>query len=371
MFITVSFLFLTASHGHILPPGSDVKRLIDTIDSIQKDVDDFRCEFEGSLRFKGQVAQSEKKNVGEDGTYDTFSGVFVWKKGGDTQSNSLHRLHRDDRIVRENLVVRMGERQAEYYTRLNDTPLGITKIDDPKDVNSWRPGCLGRIFLIDKIKREAADDQLELSAEDDETAGHPLKILNVALKNVPGSLLHRYWIDLRRNGHVVRFEGYAPGKIMNSRIDIKLASFKIDNAEVWMPVFGEGRGYGALVDKKPIVTKDPTSLETIYVVDGTMEFNRHPGRDVFTIKYKPGTPISDNLRQMTSEYGQQKIGLKPTKVDAEKMLNQQLAKAEEQKEELVVASTSGGFDWAGWAAWGMGALLLVSLIALGVQRRRH
>ena len=39
-----------------------------------------------------------------------------------------------------------------------------------------------------------------------------------------------------------------------------------------------------------------------------MEFNKRPGPEVFTIKYKPGTPISDNLRKLQYEFGQQKIG---------------------------------------------------------------
>ena len=166
-------------------------------------------------------------------------------------------------------------------------------------------------------------------------------------------------------------ESYASGELMKDRLDIRLAPFKVGNDEVWMPVRGESVGYGAIVDKRPVVTKEPTSFETLYVVDGTMQFNTRPGREAFTIKYKPGTPVSDNLRKLKYEFGQQKIGLKPTKADAERSLNEQLAKAEEQRLELVVAPLSQGFNWSLWTAFGFAAIALVSTLFLWIQRRAH
>src|SRR6185437_3451288 len=112
----------------------------------------------------------------------------------------------------------------------------------------------------------------------------------------------RYWIDLKRNGHVVRQVIYRSDRI-GSRLDIKLAPFKIGGEEVWMPVSGESLAYTARVGGKSMSFREPTSIGLIYVVDGTMEFNRNPGPETFTINYKPGTPISDHLRQMTTEFG--------------------------------------------------------------------
>ena len=190
------------------------------------------------------------------------------------------------------------------------------------------------------------------------------------MKGIPESLLFRYWVDLRRNGHVVRQETYSRGEVMDSRLDITLAPFRVGSSEVWMPVSGESRGYASWVDKKLVHSKQPTVLTSIYVVGRTFEFNKHPGRDVFTIKYRPGTPISDNLRKLTYEFGQQKVGTKPTKADAEKMLNAQLAEAEKQKAELVVVPPSQSFDWTSWAAWGMGAVVLAASAVLWMQKAR-
>jgi hypothetical protein len=370
MFPTILSAFLTAFPGGDDPGRNDARMLIDTIESLQQPVEDFRCEFEGATRFKGKVAENEKDKIGEDGLFETFSGVFIWKRGGDTHSDILLRKGGDGTLARESLVVRVREKQAEWYHRLNDAPLGYSVIEDPKKTNSWRSNCLGWIFLIDKIKRDVADESTDPSVSDDQIDGRPLKVLNIALKNVPDSLIYRCWIDLRRNGHVVRRETYRK-KVMGSRLDIKLAPFKVGGAEVWMPVAGEGVGYGALVDRKPVITKEPTVLDSIRVVDGTMEFNKHPGPEAFTIKYKLGTPVSDRLRKLSYEFGQQQIGSRPTKAAAEKMLNEQVAKAEEQKAELVVASPSQGFDWSSWSIYLLGTIVLILLVALGIQRRRH
>jgi hypothetical protein len=351
----------------------DVRTLLDTIEALQEPMEDFRCEFEGSLRFQGKVLEQEKAKgtVREDGLYETFSGVFIWKRGGDTHSDSLHRREVDASVTRQTLVVRMGEQRAELHQRFNDNSIGNASIDSPRRINSGQSNCLGSIFLIDQIKREATDEGMEPSVTDVELEGRPMKVLSIALKGVPDSLIGRYWIDLRRNGHAVRVEGYQSGSDMVSRLDVELAPFQVGGTEVWMPVSGKGVGYAALEGGKPIVVTEPTSITTIKVLDGTMEFNQHPGPDVFTIKYKPGTPISDHLRKLRTEFGQQKIGPKPTKADMERMLNEQVAQAEAQKAELVAAPISEGFAWSSWLAWGFGTNVVISLVALWVQRQRH
>ena len=103
------------------------------------------------------------------------------------------------------------------------------------------------------------DVNYETSVSDDSIEGRPLKVLNVSLKftDRPSILIGRYWIDLRRNGHVVRTEGYQHGTAMSGRQNIQLASFIVGNTEFWMPVSGENIGYVAAVDHKVVVTESP------------------------------------------------------------------------------------------------------------------
>ena len=365
-------MFATASFRDQSSRADAARALIDTVESLQQPIEDFRCEYEGAAHFKGNSAKLQK--LGEEGVFESFSGVFIWKSGGETYSDSLHRRATDNKIWHEILVMRPRQNHAELYHRLNDAPLGYAVIKRPEEVNSWDPGRLGWIFLIDKIKRLlAANETIELSVHDNEIDGRPLKVLDVALKlkDIPSMLIFRYWIDLRRNGHVVRAEGFLDGKTIASRLDIKLAPFKVGNAEVWMPVFGETVGYADIENRKPVIAKEPTRIDTIYVVDGTMEFNKHPGAEVFTVKYKAGTPISDHLRKLTTEFGQQRIDVKPTTAEAQRQLTEQIVKAEEQKSELVVAPASQVFDWSAWMIGGFVTLVIVSLALLAIQRRRH
>jgi hypothetical protein len=348
--------------------AQDAKSLVEVIESLQQSVEDFRCEFEGTIQFKGKIAEYEK--VGQDGLYESYSGIFIWKRGGDTHCEALHRRAFDNEISRESLVVRTRERRAEYYQRLNDAPLGYAVVQKPEEIRLQQKG-FAKIFLIDDLKLTVADASRRCWVSDDELQGRSFKVLNVPLRGVPDLLIGRDWIDLRRNGHVVHQESYTSGKAVSGRLDIALAPFKVGSTEVWMPVAGESVGYMALVEKKPVVLKEPQSIEKMYVVCGTMEFNKHPGPEVFTIEYRPGTPVSDKLRKLEYEFGQQKIGLKPTKAEAEKMLNEQVAEAEAQKNELAVASASQGSDWTSWLALGSGTLALISLAVLWIQRRRR
>ena len=108
-------------------------------------------------------------------------------------------------------------------------------------------------------------------------------------------------------------------------------------------------------DRDAIVNEDdPCEIKKIHVVDGTMEFNKHPGPEVFTIKYKPGTPILDDLRKLDTNTASRSRG-QPLKAEAEKMLKNS-RQAEEQKKgwswsQLRRVSIGRGGLHGGLAAW--------------------
>ena len=69
------------------PAAEQVRELFATIESLQKPVEDFRCEFEQTIHFKGKLA--EQNHVGKDGLFERASGVYIWKAGGDIRVESL------------------------------------------------------------------------------------------------------------------------------------------------------------------------------------------------------------------------------------------------------------------------------------------
>ncbi len=72
------------------PARNDVELLLDTIDALQQPVEDFQCEFEGAIRFLGKEEKGSPK-IGPNGLYQSFSGIFVWKRGGDIYTDILRR----------------------------------------------------------------------------------------------------------------------------------------------------------------------------------------------------------------------------------------------------------------------------------------
>ena len=366
LILASSLAFSTCADGD---PAA-VRELLDAIESIQKPVEDFRCEYEGRIYVK-EKGPGGPQGLNDDGLYDEFSGVFVWRRGGDTYDDCMHRIVPQYQITRDTLAIRRWANQAERLVRPYDTSVGHATIDLPDRLHTARTGNLGEIFLIDELKRLAADPNMECSVAAEQVEGRSLKVLDAGLKGVPGSRLFRFWIDLERGGHVVRKDFYLSPKEVGGRLDIRLTEFKIGDAKVWMPTHGEMSNYAKEKGGKPVVSSTPTTTETIYVNGGSMEFNKKPGNEVFEVKYKAGTPVSDNLRKLQFEYGQQKPGVRKSKAETEAELRAQVDEAQKQGKELLASSPARDRDWTPWFVGLFGTVALVTSITLWVQRRRH
>ena len=371
MYATILAVTLGFLAGPANPASPEMAALFATIETLQHPVEDMQCEFEGRLRFMGVVAVETAKTtkLGDDGIYETVSGRFRCTRGGDVATDIFHQAGADGMISRETVVVRAAENQAEQYLRGNDAPLGAARIKKPKEVDVWSRMSASRLYLLEQIKNDIANG-FATSVHDDQFDGRPCKVVEVASKE-RSWLIKRYWIDLARTGHAFRSESYSPEGARSGWTEVKFERFQVGAQEVWMPVSSESAGYVAAKDGLPIFTKEQTSSTLIWVVGGTMLLNQHPGREAFSIKYKPGTPISDTIRQMETEYGQNKVPPRPTKVEATRMLDEQLKRAEEQKSELVAVPASGGTNWLSWAAGGFLVLTVTGLWVYQTQNRRR
>ena len=106
--------------------------------------------------------------------------------------------------------MRASKDEAEHYLRHDNAPIGRGVIDRPINVSTNQPGSLGSIFLIDTIKRFSAFGSMVFSVADDVLDEQKLKLLSISFEN---SLTpyQKFWIDLGRGGHVVRWDSFAPG----------------------------------------------------------------------------------------------------------------------------------------------------------------
>jgi hypothetical protein len=282
----------------------DVRLLLERIEALQQPVNDFQCEFEGTVRFKAKIAETTPADV--DGMYETCSGTYIWQRGGDIRCESLHRLAVNGQISRQTLVMRAQDKVAYHRMSLGQ-PREVPNIRTRTSLQAAREG-LGEIFPFSAIKAMAADAKYELFVSDGQLEAAPLKVLGTALKGLRDSLQAEYYIDLKRNGHVVRMQHYTKGKTLAGWFNIKLDSFSVDGVEVWMPVSGESVGLMAVENGRPILTNGPTSIRKFQVVRPTMEFNKHPGPDVFSTSYKAHPPVSNRLRKLEREFALQSAG---------------------------------------------------------------
>lgn len=369
MLIMVTLAFIAAVSNQGDSSIHDARSLIQVIEALMHPVADFRCEFEGRLSYSGVTAENEKDRIAKDGLVESFGGVYVWKRGGDVFFTNFHKPAISNQITREDMAASSSKRTIEYYTRSNDKAVGRAEIRSFDDSNASDYGAMGTIFLLEKFREFAEKKTYETSITDDVIDGETFKVLNVFLKydGQPNVLYHRYWINLRKNGHVVRAESYIENK-MSARCDIELKRYSVQGEDVWMPAWGELKGYVGLSGQKPVWSDDPMSTQIIYIIGGTLSFNRNPPPETFSVKYKPGTPVSDSIRKLDFQYGQQKLPEKPTTRETEKLLAEQIRLAEEQQRMLVVAPVQG-WESGGWLITGLCVLSVCLLVFLYVQRR--
>ncbi len=349
----------------------DAASLVALMEALLQPVEDFRCEFEGRRSYGGVLAEEEQKHkrANQDGLAETFGGLYIWRRGGDVYLNNFQKSVASNEITRVDLAVRSRDRKVESYRRVNDRAVGGGEIRSFDDPNARSYGAIGAVFLLEKLKEFAENNAYESTIADDQLDGLKYKVLNVylKLKHKPNALVHRFWVDIHKSGHVVRAEDYIAGKLSGVS-EFQLKRFTVKSSEVWMPVAGELKGYVGLVDRKPVWYDEPTSIQNIYIINGTLAFNQHPGPQTFTLKYRPGTPISDHIRKLSYQYGQQKLPDNPSTRETEKMLVEQVRQANEQNRTLVAAPIEG-WEWQRWAVGVMCLLVVVSCYLLWAQRR--
>lgn len=347
--------------------GDDAREFVSTLESLQADLLDFQCEVEGTLKFTDKGLEGSDETFGPGGLYDTFSGIHTWRKPGDICVNTYHRFEPGGDMLREQLVVRAAAGEAEHYMRQNDAPFGTASVRKSSEVHTDRSGCLGSLFALDVVTRLAERADLELTLADETFKGRPVKVATFSLREL-NQPWQRLWIDMRRGGQALRREVYAAGEVLMARADSELAEYRDGGKAYWLPSRGRVEGHNLIVDGKPTFPEEPTTIEELYVVNGTMRLNERPGDKVFQSDYKPGTPISDAVRQVQYQFGQQKPPARLTTAEAEAALLEQVAAAETQRIELVAAPWSS--TWSTWLTWAFGAATIGLALIVILQRRR-
>ncbi len=161
------------------------------------------------------------------------------------------------------------------------------------------------LLLLDDLRDQAPDEAHTVSVRDDQIDGRALKVLEIRVKGI-NQLLRRYWIDLGRNGHVVRSEAYWTGERLRLRRDIKLAKFGLAGAQIWMPESAEQVTYSP-PSASETGESQPESNTTISILNGTTAFNANLDAKNFAIDCRVGKPNSASGRRRSDQFDQQTL----------------------------------------------------------------
>jgi len=287
----------------------DLPSLVAAMEAAQSPIQDFRCEFEGEELYQGDPAAEVAKKFGPDGLIERFAGVFVWQRDGDRRTDLFTRREGYDYIQREITIVRPSEKKIKR-SRLPNVAraVGVVESEALRMERVGNSTYLDELLPFDQIKELVGSEGHETTVADDPIDGRPLKRLTVYLKfkELPNRLARRYWIDLERSGQVVRIDGFLRDSLA-SRWDIELKPFRVGEAEVWMPVSGEIKRYIWEAPRRGapgVIRDEPSTIRTIRVIDGTLEFNKEPNRAMFSLDHEPPAPKSAPLRDWTQRYDQ-------------------------------------------------------------------
>ncbi len=284
------FIVLAVGVSALGVADDQAKKLIDTIVALQAPLEDYRCEFEGIVHLASQTAPGS--DVAVSGRHDAFSGMFLWRKGGDFWCDNFHEDAQAPRkIERRTMVVRSRDHHAEEHRRFNDAVEGQRMFGSPSIFRTRLDleGPQG-LLLLEDLRDQPPNEAHTVSARDDQIDGRALKVLEIRVKDID-QLLRRYWIDLGRNGHVVRLEVYWTGERLRLRRDIKLAKFGLAGAQIWMPVSAEQVTYSPPTASETGESQLESNA-TISMLNGTTAFNANLDAKNFAIDYRAGKLIS-------------------------------------------------------------------------------
>jgi hypothetical protein len=356
-------IVVSLAFAAVAPADDQAQKLIDTIVSLQAPLEAFRCEFEGTVRVASEIATEVR--------HESLSGTFLWRRDNDFWCDCFREDARAPRkIERRTIVVRGREHHAEEHRRFNDAVEGQRTFSSPS-IFRTRLNLEGPqgLLLLDDLRDQVAAETHTASLHGDRIDGRTLKVLEIRVKDI-NQLLRRYWIDLGRNGHVVRFEAYWKGERLWLRRDIKLAKFGLADTEIWMPVSAEQVTYSPPAASET-GESPPESNATISIVNGTMALNEGLDAKNFAINYRAGKPISASGRARSEQFDRQTLAAKKIDAMVQKAPNEQLAEdiIQDQAPDVVIRPQSQ-FELR-YVAFGLIVVAIIAFSSVWARRRPH
>ena len=358
--------------------GNEIMRVLEGLHAPLKDFE-FVCEGET----KWLVDTSDMHRDAPDNSSGRFQGVYAYRQDGAAYWDQYLKPFDPRADFQHNTFAQLKGRWSRIF-RTPDHRRPYQHIE----VGLGSPTELGapvspQLFIYlgywRRLRYSTKDIAIE-SLDWDEINGHRTLRLTIdehprgpSNKRAPAKRWSKYWIDLKRGGHVLKHERYRGSKLIARTDKIVLASLRSpDGQQIWLPVHGEFdtffwlKGYS---DK-------PLFHEAYDVVNGSVVLNRGLTDERFSVErkgHKADTPDFKKIRQKFESPPPKpdEPQLRTDPVGVQEYQEKRLAEADRQAKQLDASPPARrGWDSDTLAQAGLAVLGVGILIVAIVLRRR-
>ena len=299
--VAVSLMIMGQQGNQLDHAGLDA--IIPVIRAQASILSEFYLEYEGRFLFPTETSKTSKI-VDNSGINERFTGSFRYRDEKAVVVDVFHRAEPKKDLLRRTLATLNGK--TEEFTRADATGSSGGQIAATTPSNFKITGSYDQIFLIRELLMLLTSERDRFTLEAPEQVdGRTCEVL--ASRSGSGELLHttRFWVDLERNAQVIKSEVTSRAGL-NIRIVAELGSFQHPkNGTVWLPVAGKRESFfGTTQETVGTISTTPTNLEEYAAVTTTVRLGAPSPDSAFTVNFRRGTYITDNLRRAEYEFGQ-------------------------------------------------------------------
>lgn len=331
--------------------------------------EDVTFEYEGKQFVPGKPEQDSQK-LGPDGLRLVYSGTFRRRSDGATLIDIYTVDKKTDRAKHAQVALLRGT--TEFLARHADQKKGKIAIRKQVPLVFAGPGNYRKIWLADWVRMFAESEYLYDFLGYQDLDGAECLVVRFRLAydaSLPsGNQVSRtFWIDLNRNGQVVRQE-YRWGSDLVGLTTVRLGKFSPEPGRAaWLPVSGKDESRLAVRGGERQFLDEPVYYETYSMIPVTLRFNEGLKDSAFSVKASPGDVVSDELRKAKYEFGQymvrpRKTTRLPSDAEAKAELDRMLRDSAVMADELKASSPLR--DGPGW--WSLWPWAVAALSAAGI-----
>ena len=236
--------------------GNEIMKLLEGLHAAIKDFE-FVCEGET----KWVVDTTDMFRDAPDNQSGLFQGVYAYRQDGAAYWDQYFKPFDPRADFQHNTFAQLKGRQSKVY-RIPDRGSRFHAVQvgrgSPTELGSpFSPQIFIYLGYWRRLGYSTTDIEIESLDWDDVDGNRTLRlIINEyphprvsASKCAPAKLWSKYWIDLKRGGHVLKHERYRGSNLIARMDKIALASMRSpDGQQIWLPIQGEFDTYWGFPD---------------------------------------------------------------------------------------------------------------------------